>query len=293
MIIGRGVWGYPGNPFKTVPYLNNFYRLEIQNAIFDEIRIDNTSVDIAYNSTKTDWDYNCIFQAKFQGDLEAGNVDNQGVPIEKVLFQRRAVGDYTWQNVASFDFSTLQTIYEYLDRYVANDQPYEYCLVPLTNTIIGNRTVMQLTPKFDGIFLTSKDFNLNLILNMTLSDIEHNHPNYLYEPLGGNFPIVNYSTLNYKKSSVKAFVLSDNSLDFSELSAHTEKVYRDSILNFLKNNKPKLMRLSNGDMILIAIVNNPKFSPENNLSGRVGSVSFDFVEIGDATNQNTLSNNGF
>jgi hypothetical protein len=44
--------------------------------------------------------------------------------------------------------------------------------------------------------------------------------------------------------------------------------------------------------MMVCVTNNPKFSPDNNLQGIIGDVSFDITETNEI-NTITLTNNGF
>jgi hypothetical protein len=291
MILGRGVFGYSGVPFDTVPYLTNFYRLEIQNAIFDEVKIDD-SISEVYSSIKGDWEYNTIFDYLGDNTLEAGNVKNKGVAIEKILFQKRKSDEYEWMPVAEFDFNALNKIYTYLDTYIENDAEYEYCLVPLTVNVTGNRTIKSFTPTFDGVFLTDKNNNFQLLYNLQQGEIENVNPSYIYETLGNQYPIIGYSSLDYNKTNIKAMVVDADDIDIVNLTPQIQKKKRDNLLKFLKNHKPKLFRSTNGEFMMVCVTSNPKFSPNNDLQGVIGDISFDITETNEI-NTTTLVNNGF
>ena len=273
---------------------NGYYRLELQNAIFDAIEgFDDISK--IYSSAKEEWSYNCIINGEFRNDLEAGNIDTNGQDVKYILFQKRKIDELQWNTIAKLDYDKAIKLYQIMDYYIENAQPYEYCIVPLTATVQGDRSeVVEITPDYDGIWLTDSQNNIKLFYNLEQGDVEFTKPRSSTETLGGKYPIVTYSgNLDYKKGTVRAMVLSDASMG-GEIDIYQEKINRNNIVNFLKSWKPKLYRNStNGEMMMIATINNPKFSHNNDLVGQIGTISFDFEEVGDITNDTDMRNNGF
>ena len=272
---------------------NRYYRLELQNAIFDAIE-GFDDIDKIYSSSKEEWSYNCILNGEFRNDLEAGNIDTKGQDIKYILFQKRKQDELQWNTIAKLDYDKAIILYQIMDYYIENAQPYEYCIIPVATTVQGNRSMETIIPDYDGIWLTDSQNNVQLLYNIEQGDVEFTKPSISTETLGGRYPISTYSgNLDYKKGSLKAIVLSDNSLD-GPIDIYKEKINRTNVVNFLKNWKPKLYRnSSNGEMMMIATTNNPKFSPNNELSGRLGTISFDFQEVGDVYNDSDMRNNGF
>jgi len=273
---------------------NNYYRLELQNAIFDTI---NGFEDLSkvYSSDKDEWSYDCIINGEFRDDLEAGNIDVNGQDVKYILFQKRKIDELQWNTIAKLDYDKAIKLYRIMDYYIENAQPYEYCIIPLAATVQGDRNnVAVIIPDYDGIWLTDSQNNVQLLYNLEQGDIEFTKSCSSTETLGGRYPITNYSgNLDYKKGTMKAMVVSDASAS-GKIDIYNEKINRNNIINFLKSWKPKLYRNSStGEMMMIATTSNPKFSPNNDLSGQIGTISFDFQEAGDTTNDTDMRNNGF
>lgn len=273
---------------------NGYYRLELQNAIFDAIE-GFDDIDKIYSSAKEEWSYNCVINAEFRDDLEGGNIDTKGLDVTYISFQKRKIDELQWNIIANLDYDKAIKLYQIMDNYIENAQPYEYCIVPLTATVQGNRsTAVKIIPDYDGIWLTDSQNNVQLLYNLEQGDIEFTKPRSSTETLGGKYPITTYSgNLDYKKGTMKAMVVSDASMS-GKIDIYNEKINRNNIVNFLKSWKPKLYRNSStGEMMMIATTSNPKFSPNNDLSGQIGTISFDFQEAGDTTNDTDMRNNGF
>ena len=131
MIIGLDFFGFnEGAIFNSINSINKFYRLEIQNAIFDEVHIRQRT-DIPLDSQKQDWQLDTRLLAKFKNSLEAGNLDLQEQLIEFIRFKKRKLGNLGWMNVQDINYNLEQTTYTYNDRYVESGEIYEYAITPV------------------------------------------------------------------------------------------------------------------------------------------------------------------
>lgn len=283
-------YSYFNTKFNSVNAVNRFYRMEISNGIFDEIHTRENS-NIPYSTDKQDWQYDTVMLAKFQNSLEAGSIDLGGLEIEKLKFRKRRIEELQWTDVAEVDFNPDVRVYIIYDRYVEANQPYEYSIVPITSTVTGKSINSEMTPEFDGIWLTDKASNYQLLYNLEQGDVQHNSQNAKFEPLDSKYPIIVYSNMDYVTSSIKAMVVSPNSMN-GQIDKRQEKLNRDNWMKFLKNHKPKLLRGTNGDFRMITVTGNPREIPNNNLNGYIAEVDFEVTEIDEITTE-TLIKNGF
>lgn len=273
------------NSIGSIDYMTN------TKGIFDEIYIDE-DITKTKSTTKDDWIYSTLFDAKFQNNLEAGNITNQGVAIEKIRFQKRLINTMTWELIKEMNFSVLQQQYIIYDKYIKNNYEYEYSILPITSNIEGKRTIANITPQYDGIWLIDKNNDYQLLFNIDMGTMEHNQPNSMIETLGSQYPIVVYSQLDYKKGTIKALVLSSQSINGELLNSKNEKEYRNSLMTFLKNKKPKVLKGINGDYMVISIVGTPTEVYNNDLQQIIADVEISYVEIDDILRENVLVENG-
>ena len=89
--------------FQTAISVGNINQMIIQKGVFDEINIDE-DISKIYNDIKEEWSYQTVALAKFENNLEAGNISNGGVGIQYIKFQKRSVDSLTWQDIAILDF---------------------------------------------------------------------------------------------------------------------------------------------------------------------------------------------
>ena len=273
-----------GAVFKTNIGHVNYNELQITGTVIDEIYIDE-DMEIPVTTDKPEsWTYSTILNAKFQGNLEAGSVSANGSEIELIKFQKRRWDELEWTDVGEVKYNEDgKVIYELLDKFVANQQVYQYSLLPTTSSVLGSRVLSEeITVDFEGVFLSDKDNNYRLLYDLQFGDINHNTPSSVFETLNSKYPIVVYSNLDYTDFDVEAtFVSASTSNGGTERQVDTrmEKTERDNLLRWVKNHKPKIYRDVNGELKLVTVVDNPQEKPMSGVNG-IAKISFKMVEIG-------------
>ena len=273
-----------GAVFKTNIGHVNYNELQITGTVIDEIYVDE-DVEIPITTDKPEsWTYSTILNAKFQGNLEAGSLSANGSEIELIKFQKRRWDELEWTDVGEVKYNEDgNVIYELLDKFVANQQVYQYSLLPVTSSVLGSRVLSEeITVDFEGVFLSDKDNNYRLLYDLQFGDINHNTPSSVFETLNSKYPIVVYSNLDYTDFDVEAtFVSASTSNGETERQVDTrmEKTERDNLLRWVKNHKPKIYRDVNGELKLVTVVDNPQEKPMSGVNG-IAKISLKMVEIG-------------
>lgn len=295
MLIGIDTFGYnDGAIFKSSIFNVGSYEMEIAYGKFDEVYIDldtTVSTDIV---KPTEWGFQTVIDAKFQGDLEGGSVSGSGQVITAIRIQRQKEDEIVWNDILQIDYSTgYQSYYTFTDKYIQNGISYRYALIPLSGNTLGYRQYSELiTVDFDGVFFSDLTHNYRLYYNLELGDFEHNTPSSVQEPLNSQYPIVTYGTLDYIRGSVEALFLSASTIATNgNINIRSEKLERQELMNFMKNRKPKVLRNSDGNLLLVTIIDNPKETPNNQIRG-IANVSFNFVEIGNVEDTDNLKTLG-
>ena len=276
--------------FQTTVAFPSFYRAELSNSVVDEIYIDEDTTITDSVIKPIAWGFKTILDAPFTDDsLEGGSLNAGGLTIDHILFQKRKSDELYWSDVSQITFDGTSIFYETIDKYVANDFDYEYSLIPLVNTVQGNRIVSPtITVDFNGVFLSDKENNYFLYYDLEYGEIQHNTPKSVQEPLNSQFPIISYSQLDYKTLNVRSTSISDATASSGgTIDIKQEKIRRQQLFTFLKNKKPKIYRDSNGNVLLVSITDNPKEEPQSSIIG-LSKVSFSMTEIGDAENNDSL-----
>lgn len=281
-----------GESFDVYNVVNNYYRLELSNSIIDETNIrSRTDLDIT-NSNKTIWQYDNILLALYKDNLEAGNVNLNGIEIEYIKLKKRKIEDLQWQELKNIQLLTGVYLYEYIDKYVESLQDYEYAIQPIgAGGIIGNNIIAQIECKFEGTWLLDKDKQYKLLYNLNVGDYETIIPNTIIETLGGQYPFVfTNGNIKYRKGNIRCSLLSDSTINTGNIDRKQEKFIRKSIMDFLTDKKPKIYKDSSGEFMVISIIGNPVLSPNNNLSQQIYDIGINFVEIANSDSQSLIDN---
>ena len=157
-----------GAVFKTNIGHVNYNELQITGTMIDEIYVDEDIEIPVTTDNPESWTYSTILNAKFQGNLEAGNLSANGSEIELIKFQKRRWDELEWTDVGEVKYNEDgKVIYELLDKFVANQQVYQYSLLPVTSSVLGSRVLSEdITVDFEGVFLSDKDNNYRLLYDL-------------------------------------------------------------------------------------------------------------------------------
>ena len=279
-----------GAVFKTNIGHVGYNDLQITGAMIDEIYVDE-DIDIPITTDKPEsWTYSTILNAKFQGNLEGGSLSVNGAEIELIKLQKRRWDELEWTDVGDVKYNEDgKVIYELLDKFVANQQVYQYSLLPVTSSVLGNRVLSEeITVDFEGVFLSDKDNNYRLLYDLQFGDINHNTPSSVFETLNSKYPIVVYSNLDYTDFDVEATFISVSTINGQterQVDTRMEKTERDNLLRWVKNHKPKIYRDVNGELKLVTVTDNPQEKPMSGVNG-IAKISLKMVEIGSVDNEN-------
>ena len=289
MIISYDFFGYEdGTLFDSNVSLGTYNRLELKNSKFDEVKIDEEI--LAYNLEKQEWGYYTTLKAEFQNNLEAGNVNLNGVPIIRFKLQKRKSTELLWQDVKEFDFDINIQQYVIIDKFVESGETYEYSLMPIgAGEVYGDRSTLSIDCEFENTWIFDKDIIYQLLYNLEYSEIENIQKSGTFETLGSRYPITVDSDIDYRQSSIKAMLVSNGSMN-GDIDVKQEKLNRKQIVSFLKSRQPKILKDGGGNYILVKL-SNIKEMPKNEFNQRLYDVSFSWTEIGDALDDETLRQN--
>ena len=294
MILGYSMFhGKDNLVYKTNVYHPSYSKIELKNMTVDELYIDE-DITIPYTIDKPDgWNYRTVIDSKFNNSLESGSVQANNFQIEKVRFQRRLTDEVEWQDVGEIEYKPDdQLLYEVIDKNIQNDFEYQYSILPITATVLGNRVVSdEIVSEFEGIFLSDKNNNYRLLYNIETDSMQHNISTAILEPLNSQYPIVIDGNLDYRSGGIKALFVSTETANRNDgkVTIRAEKLGRDRLMKFLKNRKPKVLRQPNGETMLVRVVDKPQEEYMNNITG-IASVSFKFVEIGGMDSETLKAN---
>lgn len=286
---GMGIAGYKHSLDNTVVVTGTVQNVSVANGVFDRLYITrNTAVQA---EEFPGWDYDTIMDAKFNGDLIAGNISYMIDQIDAIRVKRRRTDTYNWITLYEVPISETEDLrFERYDRYVANGVSYEYALVPVIGSQEGYVNKNSITPEFDGCFLYEKDNGYVTDLEISKGTITRNKETSVVTTLESKYPfVICNGAANYDSGSFSMmFLPKDDTKEYTTVGAYS---YREEVKQFLNDGRPKIMKLTDGRTWMIMVEGS--IAEDNNQVENVVHTSFDWVEIGNPESSTDLYENNF
>ena len=258
--------------------------LTIGQGIYDEMLMS-VDTDINKSSVKpNDWNIRYLINPKFQKSLEAGSISASGHKITQLQIYRRALGENEerWLLIGQFGYDTDFNIYSFIDITAKSGVTYEYALVPVADTVVGETTISAPTRvDYSGVFISDLQNNYKLDMDFSLGQVSYNRNSSELKPLNSQFPVMVYGAQNYRSGEVNFLPVSDTQVKTggTVINGKEELDVRDKLTGFLNNGQAKVLRNDNGDIMIVAVTD-VNSTPKENLLMDIHSVSFKYTEIG-------------
>ena len=285
------------DPMPTM--IRNIIYTRLQNGIFDHF---NATADTDFDYTNvqpTDWDFNTIMDCNFNGNVNAGNLEQITADITAVKVKRRIKGTFDWMTIKVVEITKPEDfIFTFNDTTTASGVEYEYAYVPLmANTegaiVEGEYNIQEILSKFDGVFICDIDTVFKFYTNVTYGSTDQVHQAGTYTALGRKYPIIiSNGLVDYKQGSIEGDVLPPNYLTDKIFDRKVIVQQREALLKFLNNKKPKVIKDWNGNQWLVYFAANPTVSYADNSAMGWNKVSAEWTEIGDPNNKQDMYENG-
>ena len=284
-----------GNALDPAPTnINNITYARVQNGIFDHF---NVTRDISFDYTSiipADWDVNTVMDANFNGDTNAGNVDNLAANVTSVRIKRRIKGTFEWITLREIPISSPNDLsFIITDNLNAYNVEYEYAWVPMTNDVEGNYTIESILSQFQGVFICDVNNIFKLQAGVEYNNNDANQQVGVFQPYNRKYPvIVSNSLINYQTGTISSWVLPEDCEDSKSLDRFEITKEKEAILKFLTNKKPKIIKDTNGNNWLVYFTGNPSMSYNNNYGQGMVKVNAEWTEVGDPNDKTDLYENG-
>ena len=284
-----------GNALDPTPTnINNITCARVQNGIFDHF---NVTRDISFDYTSiipVDWDVNTVMDASFNGDTNAGNVDNLAANVTSVRIKRRIKGTFEWITLREIPISSPNDLsFIITDNLNAYNVEYEYAWVPMTNDVEGNYIIESILSQFQGVFICDVNNIFKLQAGVEYNNNDANQQVGVFQPYNRKYPvIVSNSLINYQTGTISSWVLPEDFEDSKSLDRFEITKEKEAILKFLMNKKPKIIKDTNGNNWLVYFTGNPSMSYNNNYGQGMVKVNAEWTEVGDPNDKTDLYENG-
>lgn len=290
-MIGMGFnFSFDKYSLKPTPNnLNNITILTIKNGIFTYLgATQDTKKEL--DCSKIIWDYETLLNADFSGNLNAGNVDFIAENVTSMKIKRKKKSDFNWVSLYDIPIKKVEDFnFERFDSYNEAEMDYDYAIVPMYGEEEGNYITNSIYSQFGGLFLVDKESIIKFYYELSYSNNERVQSAGVMEPYGNEYPIyIKNGKLNYEKGSVEALIVSES---YDVIDPRREVNYLKTIKEKLTNGNAKILKDMNGNMWMVVIVDNVTISYVKEIGNRIGTASFNWVEIGNSNDQKELYDN--
>ena len=284
-----------GDALNNAPSIvDNVTTVQLTNAIFDHFNVTtNTSTPVS-TTIPTVWDYDTVLDASFEGSLDAGNVDFLIEQVSAIKIKRRIQGEFNWLTLKTIPINDVEDLtFVFNDLLNQHNVIYEYALVPVIEDVEGEYIINSILSQFNGVFIGDADTIYKFFYELEYGNNQRNQQIGVFEVLGKQYPVfVANGNLSYETGSVTATILND---DFEQtgLIDRTAITQRKNVIkDFLTNRKAKILKDFNSNEWLVIVNSNISVTYKSNYGMGIPSISFNWTEIGDASSQQDLYNNG-
>jgi len=251
--------------------IENINYIELSNCIVDELHVrQRTDSEIDLTEEKQEWQLDTYLLARFFNDLEAGNINMEGIAIEKFVIKRRSIDELNSIILGYVDYEHGE-LYEYLDYTQPNDR-FIYSITPIaTGDIEGKPTSVEIESDFVGFYIVDKDINnvlkFDKVIGNDIANVEKtlNQGRIQIETFN-KYPSIYYTEQEYTSFSLSAVFIP------SEWE-RSGKMYDRILNNFIRQHKSFIVKGSDGS-IYVADISNPRKTTIMN-----SSKGFDYIQL--------------
>lgn len=284
-----------GDALNTAPSsVDNITNVKLTNSIFDHFNVTKNTSTVVSTSIPTEWDYDTIMNASFNNNIDAGNVNYLINQISSIKIKRRKQGDFDWLTLTTIPINKVEDLsFIFNDLLNQDNVTYEYALVPIVGEIEGQYLINSIMSQFNGVFIGNAETIYKFLYEVKYSSNQRNQQVGVFQVLGQQYPIVVANgALSYGSGNVTATILNDDFEKTGIIDRAEIVKQKDALKNFLTDKKPKILKDWNGNIWLCIVNSNIDVSYKEGTGMGIPVISFDWTEIGESNNQQSLYNNG-
>lgn len=240
------------------------------------------------------WDYDTKIMTNFStGVLDAGNSAFSLMNTEQLLIKRRIVGEQKWTTIYVKDIKATEDFRIYFtDKFARSGYEYEYAVCSISGGIENSYVVENVYSEFDGFYITDKDCLYGTIFNIDTTDTTMNLLNSTLSLLNSKYMSVvsNSEVASESGTTTGTFIKFDDN-DVNQFNRQASLEYRTEVKKRLANKKPLILKIHDGRIWMIKVTGQPTDTADGHFDVR--GLSFEWTEIGDYNDMETLYRNGF
>lgn len=280
----------------TATNVNNITTMSISNAWFDGLYVT-TNTDFEMKDMPTTWDFDTVLYAAFDGNTLAGNLTIALAKISHLLIKKKRADDFKWTTIevreVNNDLANMNIIgKDYTSEIGAT---YEYAAVPSLNGVESLYSVSTADCESDRLVIIDADEVWVTYLTDGNCDYTRTYPINMLQTLYNKYPtsvrnsFQNYDVINVEGSWVPTESDDNCALEYED--DHARIIYQKAFVDFLTNDKPKILKNVDGRTWLCMLSGDVSDSADSIYNNR--KISFQMTEIGTIYNHEDLYEAGF
>ena len=224
--------------------VDNTTSTRLTNAIYDHFNVTrNTTLDFS-TEKPTEWDFDTVMDAPFDGNISAGNVDFTAAQITAIRIKRRKVGTFDWLVLGTIPITEINDLnFVFTDRLNAYGVEYDYAFVPILEGAEGDYIINTILSKFNGVFIGDFNTTYRFLYNVDFTNNNRVQQIGTFQPLGRRYPvIVANGNLSYDEGTVSADLINDNFMQTRVVDGVAIANEQKVVLDYLTDKKPKILK---------------------------------------------------
>ena len=270
--------------------INNLVSLKIQNGLYNHVNLTSDVISPISFDIPTDWTSSTLLDCNFDNNISGGSLNNITQDVTAIKIKRRKMGDYNWITIKEIQINSVDDFtFAFNDTLSASGFIYEYAYVPIIGNTEGAYSINQIETNFRGVFVCDLDTAYRFYSGVEYGATTSVQKVGTFEPFGRKYPIVVFNgSTQYDQGSFSGNILPDSFYETKEINRVEIVKKRNSVIKFLNNKKPKILKDHNGNCWLICIIGEPNTNYDNSYGMGMVKVDANWIEIGDYNNATDL-----
>ena len=274
--------------------VGNMTEIELYGASFDDVYVS-VDPDMSREDLQESWDTSTELYAKFDNNINAGNIEYTTRTIDTVLIKRRKKGTFKWVTILAKQATSVDDL-KHISGYdftAASKQTYEYAVVPAYQQTENVYYIDEVDSEFDGIHIAEIDKMFGTVID-TVCDVTKNAPSAVAELINNKYPKYTSNTIACYDTGTASGQFLDMGCNEGDSGCHVDYnhlsswKHRNDILTFLTNIKPKILKYETGAAWLINVTGAPTDTGKEDKMGDIRTISFEWTETGDCEDEAAL-----
>lgn len=263
-------------------------RLTIRDGTFDQVYMSKSS-EASIDETHNEWNEDTLLNAPFDDSVDAGNSGFSLRNTDTVIIKVREKGTFDWKVIYTKDINQIEDfdIYELYKYARGGDTAYEFMMASVSNGSENAQVFGEVTSSFEGFFVMDKENIVGTVYDLGDNNTVRNTLGEPLELLNEKYPTyITNANSNYTTGTTSGTFLALTEWDAVDKPGGVR--LRKNAIDVLSDKKAHILKYNDGRIWLIKV--NSQIQENRVQHDDQRQISFDWVEIGDVDDQETLYN---